>query len=234
MSIRYTLEVIAMTVDEALEAARGGADRLEVVRDLDQGGLTPSVETVRAIQSAVNLPLRVMVRETADYCMRGPDDLARMRDAAAAFGEMGVHGLVVGFERDGRADVESAGAILEAAPMTPATFHRAFEAVEDPLAEIQRFRDLPQIDRILTSGGEGDWDAKMRRLETWRAAAEPEITILAGGGLDLERMLWLTRETALTEFHVGTAVRQNGVVRADLVARMKAALAVRSAPPGAV
>ena len=228
----YTLEVIAMTVEEALEAARGGADRLEVVRDLDQGGLTPSVETVRAIQSAVNLPLRVMVRETADYRMRGPDHLERMRDATAAFDAMGVHGLVVGFEREGRADLESVGAILEAAPMTPATFHRAFEVVEDPLAEIQRFRDLPQIDRILTSGGAGEWGEKMRRLETWRAAASPEITILAGGGLDLDRMLWLTRETELTEFHVGTAVRQNGVVRADLVARMKAALANRSARPG--
>ena len=223
----YTLEVIAMTVEEAREAARGGADRLEIVRDLDQGGLTPSIETVRAIQNAVELPLRVMVRETADYRMCGPDDLKRMRDAAAAFGAMRVHGIVIGFERDGRADLESVGAVLEAAPMTPATFHRAFEAVHDPLAELQRFRGLPWIDRILTSGGEGDWEAKMRRLRTWREAAAPEITILAGGGLDLERMLWLTGETALREFHVGTAVRENGAVRADLVARMKAALSAR-------
>jgi copper homeostasis protein CutC len=69
----------------------------------------------------------------------------------------------------------------------------------------------------------------MRRLASWRAAAEPSITILAGGGLDLARMLCLTRETALKEFHVGTAVRERGVVRAELVARMKAALEARDA-----
>ncbi|MEZ5364698.1 MAG: copper homeostasis protein CutC [Bryobacterales bacterium] len=220
----YTLEVIAMSADEAREAERGGADRLEIVRDLDQGGLTPTLETVREIRAAVDLPLRVMVRQTADYKMRSSEDLQRMRDAAAAFGAMQVDGIVLGFEQNGQADLESVGAILEAAPRTPATFHRAFEAVRDPLAEIVRLHTLPQIDHILTSGGDGNWDTKMLRLETWRQAAAPSITILAGGGLDLERMLWLTRETALTEFHVGTAVRENGVVSADLVRKLKDAL----------
>ena len=223
----YILEVIAMTVAEACEAARGGADRLEIVRDLDQGGLTPSLDTVRAIREAVDLPLRVMVRETADYRMHGPEDLRRMRAAAEGFEALGVDGLVVGFEKEGRADLDSVSAVLEAAPLTPATFHRAFEVVDDPLAEIERFRGLPQIDRILTSGGGGSWEQKMGRLESWRASAEPDIKILAGGGLDLERMLWLTRETRLTEFHVGTAVREGGVLRAELVAMMKAALAER-------
>lgn len=216
-----------MSVDEAREAAAGGADRLEIVRDLDQGGLTPSLETVRAIRDAVDLPLRVMVRETADYRMHGADDLARMREAAAELAALGVDGLVVGFEKFGCADLDSVAAVLEAAPMTPATFHRAFEATRDPLAEIERIGGLPRIDRILTSGGEGSWEEKMGRLESWRAAAAPEIRILAGGGLDLERMLWLTRETRLTEFHLGTAVREQGVVRADLVRRMKEALEAR-------
>ena len=221
----YLLEVIATTLEEAIEAARGGADRLEIVRDLDQGGLTPALETVRSIKRHVNLPLRVMVRETADYRMRSVDDLERMRDAAAEFAALNVDGLVVGFERDGRADLEAVGSVLERAPMTPATFHRAFEAVSDPLGEIKRLRRVPQIDRILTSGGDGTWEEKMRRLELWRRAAEPEITILAGGGLDLERMLRLTRETTLEEFHVGTAVRTAGIVDSDLVAQVKRALA---------
>ena len=225
--VSYLLEVIATTADEAREAARGGADRLEVVRELDQGGLTPALETVRDVRSSVDLPLRVMVRETADYAMRGPDDLERMRDAAAAFAALKVDGIVVGFERNGRADLESVQAILEAAPKTPATFHRAFEALRDPLGEIARLRELPQIDRILASGGEGPWEQKIRRLETWRQAAAPGIAILAGGGLDLKRMLRLTRQTELREFHVGSAVREGGVVRPELVARLRDALEER-------
>ena len=55
------LEIIVQTVDDARAAEAGGADRLEVVRDINQDGLTPSLGVVRAIQEATRLPLRVMV-----------------------------------------------------------------------------------------------------------------------------------------------------------------------------
>ena len=59
------LEVIACSVEDAIQAEEGGADRLEIVSDLDVGGLTPPLELVREIRSEVNLPLRVMLREEA-------------------------------------------------------------------------------------------------------------------------------------------------------------------------
>ena len=55
------------TVADAREAARGGADRLEVVRDLESGGLTPPLALVAAIAAETALPLRVMVRENAGF-----------------------------------------------------------------------------------------------------------------------------------------------------------------------
>src|SRR5438105_1821049 len=55
------LEVIVQSVEDARAAARGGADRLEVVRAIRDGGLTPPVALVRAIAAAVALPLRVMI-----------------------------------------------------------------------------------------------------------------------------------------------------------------------------
>ncbi len=65
--IPMILEVIVQTVEDARAAARGGADRLEVVRDIASGGLTPSIELVRAIAAETPLPLRVMVRENAGF-----------------------------------------------------------------------------------------------------------------------------------------------------------------------
>ena len=64
---RIVLEVIVESVADAREAARGGADRLEVVRALELGGLTPPLTLVREIAEAVSLPLRVMVRGNAGY-----------------------------------------------------------------------------------------------------------------------------------------------------------------------
>ena len=56
------LEVIVSSVEDALEAEQGGAGRLEVVRSLEVGGLTPSLELVRQICQRVKIPLRVMLR----------------------------------------------------------------------------------------------------------------------------------------------------------------------------
>ena len=58
------LEVIVSSLEDALEAERGGtgAGRLEIVRNLELGGLTPSFETVQEICQRVAVPVRVMLR----------------------------------------------------------------------------------------------------------------------------------------------------------------------------
>ena len=42
------LEVIATSLDDALAAEDGGAGRLEIVHDLERGGLTPPVPARRS------------------------------------------------------------------------------------------------------------------------------------------------------------------------------------------
>ena len=59
---RKALEVIVNSLEEAAAAESYGADRLEVIRSPEQGGLTPEIEIVRAIAETVSIPVRVMVR----------------------------------------------------------------------------------------------------------------------------------------------------------------------------
>src|ERR687888_545872 len=92
------LEVIVQSVADARAAARGGADRLEVVRAIGDGGLTPSAALVRAIAAEVSLPLRVMVRENAGFSTN-EQELPALRDAVATFAADGVDGVVLGFAR---------------------------------------------------------------------------------------------------------------------------------------
>ena len=47
------LEVIATTVADARLAAQAGADRLELVTAMGEGGLTPSVGLIEAVVAAV-------------------------------------------------------------------------------------------------------------------------------------------------------------------------------------
>lgn len=115
------IEVIVCSVADAVEAERGGADRLEVARAMDQSGLTPPMGMVREIQRAVRLPLRVMVRERDDFHCDRPAELDRLCDTASELDAIGVDGIVVGFERDGAVDVAPLERILRSAPGVRAT-----------------------------------------------------------------------------------------------------------------
>jgi copper homeostasis protein len=88
---RPLIEVIVQTVDDARAAEDGGADRLEVVRAIDVGGLTPDLAVVAAIASATSLPLRVMLRENGGF-ETNPQEIAVMRAAALELAAMNVTG----------------------------------------------------------------------------------------------------------------------------------------------
>jgi copper homeostasis protein len=217
------LEVIACSVDDAMEAERGGADRLEVVRQLGRGGLTPALGLVEEITQVVTIPVRVMIRERDGYSAGDAQAVEQLARLAARFAALGVEGVVLGFLRDRRIDKAAMDAVLAAATPVRATFHHAFDDLPDPIATVKELRRWPQIDRVLTSGGAGDWKGKADRILEWRTAAAPRIRILAGGGVNLQALSILAN-AGLAEAHVGRAARvpptAEGAVSSEKVAEL--------------
>jgi copper homeostasis protein len=214
-----TLEVIVTSVEDAIEAARGGADRLEVVRELDRAGLTPPVDLVRRIQRELALPLRVMVRESDGFACGSDDECRTLVEAASAFDALGVDGLVVGWTRGARMAEDTLERVLRSAPSRRATFHHAFDAVLDPEEALRSLQRYPQIDRVLTRGGAGEWSSRCATLARYARWGSPRITILPGGGVDLDALRALAACDAVTEAHVGRAARDisSGRVSAEAV-----------------
>src|SRR5688572_8468305 len=200
------LEVIACSVADAFEAEQGGAKRLEIIRDFGKGGLTPPLELVVDILTVVSLPVRVMLREDEGYEIGGEEEKRRLLSAAREFSKLRIDGLVLGFLRRGRIDLEVCQQILECAPGLKATFHHAFEEAE-PFAAINEIKKLKQVDRILTHGGTGDWPAKFERLGRYQEEANPEIEIIAGGGMDHHSIRMICQSSRIREFHVGRGAR---------------------------
>ncbi len=224
---RPLVEVIVQTDEDAREAARGGADRLEIVRAIRVGGLTPPVALVRAIASETALPLRVMVRENAGFGS-SETELDALRHAASELAALRIDGLVLGFARDGALALDETLTVLDAAPGVDATFHRAFDALRDPGDAIDRLAAVPRIDRILTSGGDGSAAARCARLREYAARAGGRLGIIAGGGVTDEMLTLIGRTRAVREVHVGRAARepaeQDAPVSADRVRRVRALL----------
>lgn len=205
--MNYCLEVIACSVEDAVQAERGGATRLEIIREPARGGLTPSRKLVDAILNSVSVPARVILREKDDYEITEATELDQLCSLAQEMAQLPLDGLVLGCTHQGKVDLHSTTAILECVPGLSATFHHAFEAIPHPLQAISELKTVSRIDRILTHGGEGDWRERVRRLEVYREKASPEIQILAGGGLTIERVNSIREQTRVREFHLGRAVR---------------------------
>jgi copper homeostasis protein len=222
------LEVIVTSAAEAMIAAAGGADRLELVSALDTGGLTPDWDTVSAVSKSVCIPVRVMLRENGSMSMAGPKELAALETAAAHFEQLDIDGLVMGWISDaGDVDVASLEAVLARAPKCKVTFHRAFEHLAEPLAGLRVLKRFKQIDRILTCGGAGSWRERKSRLREWSKAAAPGIGILVGGGLSEREAAELMGDTEFPEVHVGRAARtpqeNSGALDAGKIAALKSA-----------
>ena len=222
------LEVIVTSVHDAIEAEAGGADRLELVRALDGGGLTPEIDLVRAVLGAVRLPVRVMLRESPEMSLGGANEMHILQAKAEALAKLPINGLVTGFIKGDSVDIKAMIDVLAPAPGCNVTFHRAFDELPDPLAAIWQLKGFPQIDRILTVGGAGDWPTRMNRLLEWQLAAQPEMKLLVAAGLCSTVLSDLKHISTLTEIHVGRAAREersvSGSVTREAVRSLKSAL----------
>lgn len=202
-----TLEVIALTVDDALAAEAGGADRLELVCALTEGGLTPSYGMIEAICRAVGIPAYVMIRPRGGGFVYTPSEVDVMvRDAAVAR-DLGAAGVVVGaLTAAGGIDVRSVRRVLEACGL-PATFHRAFELLPDKQGALDQLAELTGVQRVLTSGGSGDPLSGAGVLKELTARGGP-VEIMVGAGVTLENAAAVVQATGARAIHTGTAVRE--------------------------
>jgi copper homeostasis protein len=170
------------------------------------GGLTPELPVVEAIKRATPLPLRVMVRDNAGF-ETSDEEIEVLRAAAWNFTKLGVDGLVAGFARSGELSLTEFTSVIEAAPGVPVTFHRAFDSLTDQLSAIDCLCTVGRVDGILTSGGEGTIAERCARLRQFVERAGSRLTIIAGGGVDLDAFSALARDGAVSWLHVGRAAR---------------------------
>ena len=107
MADRVLLEVCIASVDDAIAAQSGGADRLEVNCALALGGLTPSAGLFAEVRRQVKLPLIAMVRpRPGGFCYSPAEFDVMLRDADELIAA-GADGLAFGvLTNGGEIDVE--------------------------------------------------------------------------------------------------------------------------------
>ena len=202
MRDKLILEVCVDSVESAVAAERGGADRLELCGNLVIGGTTPEVSLYRMVRKAVSIPIHVMIRPRyGDFCYT-ENEFSIMKDAIRVFGEMGVEGVVLGILLpDGRLDRKRMEGLLCEKGQATATLHRCFDLTNDPLLALEDAVDLG-FDTILTSGQAPDCLAGMNLLSELNRAGGGRIQIMAGSGVDASAIKKLYERTAIKAYHM--------------------------------
>ncbi|QOS97701.1 copper homeostasis protein CutC [Brevibacterium sp. JNUCC-42] len=224
------LEVIATTLDDAKRAEAGGADRLELITSIVEGGLTPSYGLIKNVVNQVKIPVHVMVRPHSQSFVYTSDDIKVMQQDIQIIRELGATGVVLGtLTRDNQIDYRALETLLEETGDMHVTFHRAFDEVENQLEALEQLLGYKQIDHILTSGGQSSALHAVDQIKTLvERTTSTHLTILAGAGLTIDTVPTFAKETGVREVHFGTGVRQNGQalkpVDTELVTLLKSRL----------
>ncbi|MFO0798746.1 MAG: copper homeostasis protein CutC [Gemmataceae bacterium] len=201
---RITLEVCVTTVEEALVAVAGGADRLELCSALEVGGLTPSPATFLEARAAVTVPLYVLLRPRPGWFSYPHRVWATIRRDADWFLAHGAHG-VVGGVLDGAANGEVKLHRDRCRELVHASggrmvLHRCFDFLPD-LAEGLGLAIDVGVERVLTSGGAPSAIGGAAVIRDLIRRAAGRIEVLPGGGIHRENVAELVATTGCDQVH---------------------------------
>jgi copper homeostasis protein len=200
---RFVLEISVESVERAVAAARGGADRIELCAQLAAGGVTPGEELLRAARAAVKVPIFAMIRPRAGDFVYSAEEFAEMRASIELAKKLEMDGVVLGvLTSEGRVDVVRTRELVESAKALPVTFHRAFDECADQVAALEDVIHTGAT-RILTSGGAASAAAGAEMLARLLAAAGERIIILPGAGIHARNVAEVALITKAREFHSG-------------------------------
>lgn len=216
------IEIIVTNLEEALQAEEYGASRLELIHAFTDGGLSPQFQLAKVICSHVNIPVNIMVRPHARSFIYSAADMRIMQcEIDALLTHTKVNAIVFGSLTEKLTlNFKQLEAVIRQLEGTGCelTFHRAIDVSINPVAAfeaLQTYRDT--VTRVLTSGGANTASEGLATLvKMQQFCLKGGAILLPGSGINLDNVLQIIKETKPTELHIGTGVRKDGLLNAEL------------------
>jgi copper homeostasis protein len=214
------IEIACFNPESAVIANQAGADRIELCDDYAQGGTTPEIIVVRDVRAKINAALFVMIRPRGGNFCYSDTEFEQMKTDITSLKPF-VDGFVFGIlNPDLTVDRQRNKMLVDLAKPFPATFHRAFDHVSEPISALEDviacgFR------AILTSGTKSNVTEGAAILKALVQKAGDRITIMPGGGLRASNLAALHETVGANYYHSSAITDQSEMANALEIMALK-------------
>ena len=147
-------EACVDNIQDAINAFKKGADRIEFCSNLDEDGLTPSNYDLISLKKSISIPVRVMVRPHSNSFNYNDDDLIQMKETIEFCKNQKFDGVVFGcLDDDNELDLNKIEYLADFAKPLNVIIHKAIDLTPSPVNSLMKLLEIDNVNGVLSSGG---------------------------------------------------------------------------------
>ena len=147
-------EACVDNIQDAINAFKKGADRIEFCSNLDEDGLTPSNYDLISLKKSISIPVRVMVRPHSNSFNYNDDDLIQMKETIEFCKNQKFDGVVFGcLDDNNELDLNKIKYLADFAKPLNVIIHKAIDLTSSPVNSLVKLLEIDNVNGVLSSGG---------------------------------------------------------------------------------
>ncbi|MDA9257088.1 copper homeostasis protein CutC [Flavobacteriaceae bacterium] len=180
-------EVCVDSLEDAINAEKNGANRIELCGRLDLDGLTPSKDLIKSAFSILKIPIRVMIRPKHPSFVYSEDEVSTMIDDIKFCKNLGLDGVVFGcLDEEYNFEMKQINRLSEVAKPLNVIIHKAIDSTSSVIESLLLISKNSNINGVLTSGGERFAINSAETLKKMLVLVPDSFEVIMAGGITFQ------------------------------------------------
>ena len=201
------VECCANSISSALTAIKAGVDRIELCKNLENGGETPDYSDIIKLRKSTKIPIHILILPKANQFIYSENELEKINHDINFCKKNNIDGVVIGVLENNIVDRFQMKKIIKTARPMKVTFHRAFDTLNEIENNLHAIIKLG-CNYLLTSGQKENVDLGKENIKKIIQLADNNIKIIAGGGVNIDN-IELLYKLGVREFHLSGTLKNN-------------------------
>lgn len=185
-----------------MRAQKKGADRIELCKNLDEGGLTPNILDIKKAFDLLTIPLKVMIRCRPGNFLYNKKEIEKMLEDIQKVKALGIKEIVFGvIDKNYKINISTMKIIAQQAFPMLITFHKAIDLTLGTKKELHKLSKIDNVKSILTSGGQNTAEDGVFMLKDLISEFKGRFEIIVAGSVTQNNLDKLHKRINANEYH---------------------------------